>query len=354
VGLGAVVTVGAGGWASDGAASSEIDTSSSVIVGPLECTEIAGRSFVERIVERFAAIDVDTVSIVIEDGTAMPSFRVARSGVTFEVTSDVRRSVREKLSEYSENGIQHAFVQQGDVYTETDLLDLFSFHREARQAVTATRDKEGPLALWVVNCEKAEKIRTGNLFQSREHNSASDYFIRQYVSRLCNPRVIRPFAADILSARCEARPSGTQVRPGVWIDESAEVHRRARIVAPAYIGRASTVEADVLITRCSNVERECCVDCGTVVEDSSILPATRVGVGLDLCHAVASGNRLFNLQRDVVVEISDAKVLRSTVPGRAAVQHKPPRREKKVKVKPDLGKLHPIDAWQFDNNLIQE
>ncbi len=354
MGLGAVVTVGAGGGVSDGAASGDLDAPSSVILGPLECTEIAGRSFVERIVERFAAIDVDTVSIAMQDGSAIPSFRVKRPGVSFEVTSDVPRAVREKLDEYAENGIQHAFVQQGDVYTETDLLDLFSFHREARQVVTATRNKDGVLALWVVNCQKAEKIRTANLFENREHSASPDYFIREYVNRLDHPRAIRQFASDMLSARCEARPSGTQVRPGVWIDEAAAVHRRARIVAPAYIGRASTVEADALITRCSSVERDCCVDCGTVVEDSSILPATRVGVGLDLCHAVASGNRLFNLQRDVVVEISDAKVLRSTVPGRTAVSNEPKRREKRVTVKPDLENLHPIDAWQFDNNLIQE
>jgi hypothetical protein len=36
------------------------------------------------------------------------------------------------------------------------------------------------------------------------------------------------------------------------------------------------------------------------------------------------------------------------------VQHEPARREKRVKVKPDLEELHPMDAWQFDNNLIQE
>ena len=108
----------------------------------------------------------------------------------------------------------------------------------------------------------------------------------------------------------------TEVRPGVWLDEGSEIHRRARVVAPAYIGCASKVRADALITRLSDIERDCCIDCGTVVEDTSVLANTTIGICLDLCHAVVSGNILLNLEREVLIEISDSRVLRSTNAGR--------------------------------------
>ena len=83
------------------------------------------------------------------------------------------------------------------------------------------------------------------------------------------------------------------------------MHRWARIVAPAYIGRGSKIMEDTLITRHSTIEKNCCVDYGTVVEDSSILQNTDIGICLDVCHAVANGNKLLSLDRDVVIEISD-------------------------------------------------
>jgi NDP-sugar pyrophosphorylase family protein len=94
------------------------------------------------------------------------------------------------------------------------------------------------------------------------------------------------------------------------MDDGAEVHRRARIVAPAYVGRASKVMEDTLITRFSSIEKGCCIDYGTVIENSSILENTQVGICLDVCHAVANGNKLLSLGHDVVVEISDPSVLR--------------------------------------------
>jgi UDP-3-O-[3-hydroxymyristoyl] glucosamine N-acyltransferase len=62
---------------------------------------------------------------------------------------------------------------------------------------------------------------------------------------------------------------GREIKPRVWVDDGAQLHRRARVVAPAYIGRASSVREDTLITRFSNVESFCEVDYGTAIEDDS-------------------------------------------------------------------------------------
>ncbi|MGA8273567.1 MAG: hypothetical protein WB919_18535 [Candidatus Sulfotelmatobacter sp.] len=355
--LGAVVAVGSNNqWCSQDSTmplDAAGDVQKSLLSEPLECVEIAGRSLAERIVEGFTAVDM-VVAVLVESGTSLPRFRAAYQNVTVEVVRDLSSAISQKLSDFSQQGIDHAFVNCADTFAETDLLDLFCFHRESRQRVTPTCDQQGSLALWVVDCAKAEDVPVETLLHDARSNAASRYFIREYTTRLNDPRDLRQFASDMLRGRCQTGPSGREVRPGVWIDEDVEIHRRARIVAPAYIGSGSKIKADALITRFSNVERDSCIDCGTVVEDSSILAGTTVGIWLDMCHAIASGNRLLNLERNVLVEISDPKVLRSSSVGHKFVPSASGQPEPLQKVS-DLQEARPIPgAWQLGSNLIQE
>jgi carbonic anhydrase/acetyltransferase-like protein (isoleucine patch superfamily) len=358
VGLGAVVTIGAKSQDSslDGTGLLELpENHESFLEVPLECVEVAGRSLLERLIERFVAIDAECVTILVEAGLfpRIPPFRAEYRNVTVKVVRELYSAITQELADFSQKGIGHAFINSADAYAETDLLDLFSFHREARQSATRTFDKAGPLALWVVDCAKAQRGDLESFLHDAGSDAAPKYFVREYVSRLLHPRDLRQLAGDILRRSCVTGPSGKQIRPGVWIDNDAEVHRRARIVAPAYLGCASKIKADALITRFSNIERECCVDSGTVVEDSSILPNTSVGICLDLCHAVASGNKLWNLERDVVVEIVDPSVMRFTSAHRKIAARSSERMEASepnvVLQKPQMP-----ETWQFENNLIQE
>jgi NDP-sugar pyrophosphorylase family protein len=151
---------------------------------------------------------------------------------------------------------------------------------------------------------------------SSPDGTPSAYLTSGYVNRLNDARDLRRLAVDAFLGRCAIRPRGREIKPGVWIDDGARVHRSARIVAPAYIGRGTRVRASALITRCSNVERRCLVDYGTAIEDSSMLPYTYVGRGLDLAHSVCDGSRLVNLARNVAVTVEDAKIIGRTVSGR--------------------------------------
>jgi hypothetical protein len=278
---------------------------------PLAYLDVLGRSTAERIIERFVHADVDVVSVFQASGSSAtrPSF-TAFENVTYRVVRDTTAALQHTLQEYSRNGIEHAFLIMGSVYAETDLLDLFYFHREAKQVVTRAIDREGPLDLWVVDCAKVQEKDLKTL-RAQNDPVGTPYFIREYVNRLNHPRDLRRFATDLLRGRCLMRPPGREVKRGIWIDEGADVHRRARIVAPAYVGRASKISEDTLITRFSTVEKNCCVDYGTVIEDSSILQNTEIGICLDVCHAVATGNKLLSLDRNVVIEISDPSVMRS-------------------------------------------
>jgi len=312
VGLGAIVVPGELYRNAPAGIAPNMDA---LLSDPLAYLEVAGRSTLERTIERFVRAEVDAVSVLqTEAGSrgVRPSF-TAFENVEFQTVSDLRPAIQQKLQEYSQSGIEHSFLLFGNIYAETDLLDLFYFHREARQTATRTLNREGTLDLWVVDCLKAQDFDLDAMFLQPK-TSSNSYFIREYVNRLITARDLRRLASDLLQGRCVARPSGREVKRGIWIDEGAEVHRWARVVAPAYIGSSSKIMQDTLITRQSSVEKNCCIDYGTVVEDSSILQNTEIGICLDVCHAIANGNKLLSLDRDVVIEISDPAVMRSNYP----------------------------------------
>jgi hypothetical protein len=317
VGVGAIVVIGRefGAFGS----TSPFETGQSVLLPqPLACVDILGRSTVARAIERFARNDVDTVTILSpeESFCGVPAeFAGTVDTVNVRVVTDVFSAITQQLQEYSQNGVGHSFVASANMYAEADLLDLFYFHREARQTVTRGFDREGALELWVVDCAKAQQSDIQSLL-TRTEEPGTAYFIRDYVSRLQHLRDVRRLVSDALCGRCSMRPPGREIKPGIWVEEGAEIHRRARIVAPAYLASGSKVKEDTLITRCSSIEKDCYVDCGTVIEDSSILANTHIGIWLDVCHAVASGNKLLSLEHDVVVEISDPSVMRSNSPDR--------------------------------------
>lgn len=359
VGLGAIVVIGAEfeGVRSSAPLGSERERP---LAEPLACIDVLGRSMTERTVERFVRAGVEVISVLVpvEMAHMVQPRSISFENLKIQVVADVSSAVTQKLGDFSRDGVEHAFIVCASVYTETDLLDLFYFHREARQAATRALHSEGPLNLWVVDCAKAYHTDLEGLLAQAEGTAAS-YFIRDYVNRLTHPRDLRRLVSDALRGRCAMRPSGVELKPGIWVDEGAEIHRRARVVAPAYIGRGSKVLEDTLITRCSNIERGCYVDYGTVIEDSSILANTHVGIWLDVCHAVANGNKLLSLARNVALEISDRSIMRTISSVREesrnnnldfyeAQQVITELDQQEQTVEPRTSK-----AWQFGANLIQ-
>jgi NDP-sugar pyrophosphorylase family protein len=310
VGLGVIIILGTrflSGW--------EQNSPGSFLEKPFCCVDVLGRPTIERMLEQFLRLEVEQATILTPAPCSrlIPPMRGKYASVKVKGVSDLSSAVTQVLNEYSQTGIENCFLISGSLYTETDLLDLFFFHREAMRPVTRAITQHGPLDLWVVECDRASHWNLENLLTGRR---VASYLIGGYVRRLDHPRDLRCLIADALSGHCGMRPLGREVRPGIWIDEGADVDRLARIVAPAYIGRRSKVKEDALITRCSSIEHDCSINYGTVIENSSILAHTSVGIWLDVRHAVASGDRLFSLSRGVTVEISDPSVMRSNVPVR--------------------------------------
>ncbi len=102
---------------------------------------------------------------------------------------------------------------------------------------------------------------------------------------------------------------GRQIRPGVWAGPGAQIEREARIVAPAYIGAGAKICKSAVITRGSNVERNAFVDCGTVVENASVLPSSYVGAGLDVSMLSSASVASRTLHRKIEIEVHDRSLL---------------------------------------------
>lgn len=243
----------------------------------------------------------DSVSVVANGGFQT---RVATSGL-----AAVDRATH-AFAEYQRQGFEAVLVVRCGAYVEVDVAEMLSFHQQEGCEVTRafTDTDNGPLDVWLA--EPTALPDHAPLLSSLFSARAAMFRSQKYANRLQSPRDFRRLVLDCFQGRCNLRPQGTEVKPGVWICEGAQIARSARIVAPAFIGRNVRISDECLITRASNIECNSAVDYGTVVEDTSILSNTYVGIGLDLSHSIVNGHSLLNLQHNVSLEITDPVVMR--------------------------------------------
>jgi NDP-sugar pyrophosphorylase family protein len=258
------------------------------------------------LIEDLQCAGIDTISVFADATVAALQGGIHSSAkITVRATEDSWTAAR-KAAAYNDVSVS-TLVVRASAYVDFDLEDMLQFHRQQGRGVTRAFDSDGLLDIWIVDQARIAEFED---LPSALRASPARYMVRGYVNRLEHPRDLRRLVVDGLTSRCRLRPLGSETRPGVWIDEGAQVNRDARVVAPAYIGRGAKVEAQCLVTRCSNVESNCHIDYGTVVEDSSILANTYLGIGLDLSHSIVEGNNLLNLERNVTLEIADPCVIR--------------------------------------------
>ena len=271
---------------------------------PWASLELLGQIPVAAIAQNLKAV-CDSVS-VIATGTSR-AFATTSDQVTGDFAADC-------LANYRQEGFDAVLIARCGAYVELDAADMYAFHQEQGCGVTrAFADANGePLDVWMVD---PSALREQMPLLSALCSVQSEMYRSQgYVNRLQGPRDYRRLVLDVFHARCRLRPQGTEINPGIWIGEGAQVERSARIVAPALIGRNVRISDECLITRGSNIESDSHIDFGTAVEESSILSNSYVGVGLDLTHSIVNGRNLLNLQHNVNLEITDPVVMRENTP----------------------------------------
>lgn len=282
---------------------------------PLATLDVAGKSPLQRMAERLQQYGISQLSAVVEDA---PSAGVRNFGLPSDATylsaapDRFWRTAENAFNEMAQSGAELVVLVRLGAYAEADFEKFVQFHIDHGGRVTQLAS--GPRKLEIFCISASRRNDAASLFRTQLSHCRIECPLHRdegYLNPLAGPRDLRQFAIDILTRQTQTCPGGKETKPGVWIAPGARVEKGARVLAPAFVGSMARIRAGAVVTRCSSVERHAEVDCGTVVENSTVLPFSYVGAGLDLAHSVAGMGRIVNLYRDVDVEIVDPKLISS-------------------------------------------
>jgi NDP-sugar pyrophosphorylase family protein len=278
---------------------------------PQALLDIAGQTPLQRAVERLRHFGVSQVSAVVE-GKAVPEILENKTGMQCIVATRQRlwRVAENAFNEMAQEGAELVLVIRLGAYAEIDFERLVQFHLESACRVSQLRGGAANLDVFCISASRrndAASLFRSQLMRCRSECPCLEH--RGYVNPLVTAADLRQFAIDILTLKTVTRPAGEEARPGVWIAPGAVIEKGARLLAPAFIGRQAKVRFGAVITRCSSIEHHAEIDCGTVVENSTVLPFSYVGAGLDLAHSVVGMGRVANLRRNAAVRIRDGKLV---------------------------------------------
>jgi NDP-sugar pyrophosphorylase family protein len=282
---------------------------------PLATLDVAGKSTLQRTAERLQQYGISSVSAVVE---ATPNSGVRNFGLPSDVTcvsaapDRFWRTAESVFNDMAQSGAELVILIRLGAYAEVDFEKQVQFHIDRKERVTRMASDEQMLEIFCISASRRNDA--ASLFRTQLAHCRSECPVLQhdgYVNPLATARDLRQFAIDILTRQTQTCPAGKEVKPGVWTAPGAMIEKGARVLAPAFVGSLARIRSGAVITRCSSVERHAEVDCGTVVENSTVLPFSYVGAGLDLAHSIAGMGRIVNLHRDVTVTIADRKLLGS-------------------------------------------
>lgn len=275
--------------------------------------DVAGKSALHRMAERLQQFGISSISAVVETA---PSFRTRDYGLPSDIAcfsaapERFWRTAESVFNDMAQSGAELVILVRLGAYAEADFERLVQFHLDHQGRVTQMTCGEQPLEIFCISASRRNDA--ASLFRTQLTRCRSECPLFQhegYFNSLAGPRDLRQFAIDILTRKTQTCPAGEEAKPGVWIAPGALVERGARILAPAFVGSMARIRAGAVITRCSSIEHNAEIDCGTVIENSTVLPFSYVGAGLDLGHSVAGQGRIVNLRRDVDVVIVDPKLI---------------------------------------------
>jgi hypothetical protein len=288
---------------------------------PVACLDVLGRPVLHRIADRLYRFGLSGLTVVGDAGPQGAPFLRRAVRADFRWISapgdSLWRAAQRAFSDYAQNGADLIIILRLGAYAEIDFEHLLQFHLDQNSRVTAVAGPGGELlGAFVISASRRNDAAF--LLRHRLQDSRAPllrYPFSGYLNPMATAGDLRRLAVDAFCGRVQIAPDGDQIRPGLWVARGARVHRGARVLAPAFIGEHAKVRACAVITRCSVLEHHTEVDCGTVVEDATLLPYTSIGAGLDVAHSVVGFRKVTHLQRLVEVEISDPRLVSMVAPG---------------------------------------
>lgn len=277
----------------------------------LACIDVLGQSVLDRTVARLHRTHVPHIFVVASPHcTGLRHTRGAKVTIA-ETQADRWSAAHRILKKQAHRGIDTILIAEFGAYAEFDFDRALNFHRAQGQPVTPLRDHTGELGYWFVETEWVKSTGDRRLPFSNDAmiRRSVPFLVEGYVNRLAKARDFRRLVVDAFLGRCGITPQGREIRPGVWVDEDVQLHKTARVVAPAYLGRNTTVHPFAVITRFSNLERRSQVGEGSVVANASVLPHTMIGRGLDVSAAMVDGSEWVDLRRNIALQIPDPNLV---------------------------------------------
>ena len=242
---------------------------------------VVGKTVLERWIERVRDLGVGLVSVV---------------------DRDVRMPNRlNTMVDWAKQGVDQILLILLGSYAEVELNDLIQFHHEGRNRITRVFDLHGPLGINLL--DRTAVLKNGGACPDDNRSHSSRYEFGGYVSRLSSTVAYRKLVQDALEGKCAIQPAGIQAQEKVWIDPTARIDPSVQIKGPCYIGARSRLNAGVVVTGYSSVERDCEIDIGTTLEGASVLPNTYLAPGLHVKNSVVDGTRLEHFDHGVTVDL---------------------------------------------------
>lgn len=296
---------------------------------PAVLVDVLGKNTVVRTLENLSRLGLGDVAVVAEKDLADSRLvRESVAGVNMVAAPEGQlwRAAEQQFESAAEDST-HILIVRLNAYAELDFEELLEHHRSHANKVTrvfhGSPENLRPLDIFLVNSSRRndaafllrsemENSRTGTPFLATAEKN-------EYVNFLQHEADLRQLASDALHRICKMQPAGTELRPGIWAATDSRIDKRARLVAPVFIGSRAHICPGAVITRGSSIERHSVVGNKTVVENGTILPYTNLGPGLDVSHSLVGSRHIFNLQRNVCTPIQDPRLL-SQVPASAGAR----------------------------------
>jgi len=173
----------------------------------LATVEVLGRSVLARLAEELRRAGVEEIS----------TFESVVDRQGFDSPRETWSRANEQWITCRQSGVEATLIIRVGAYVEWDFKDALLFHSAHGRAITRAFDRAEPLDLWIVDSAQVNE-ETDLLGVLREAEPAR-YVVRGYVNRLEHPKDLRRLVVDALTSRCGLRPQGTEVRPGIWLDD---------------------------------------------------------------------------------------------------------------------------------------
>lgn len=239
-------------------------------------------------------------------------------------------------------------VISGDIISDFDLTTALAYHkRKSSIATILLHQVDDPSDFGIVQHEAdgrisrfLEKPRSTEIFSSTintgiyilepEALSSIPYFTTYDFARDLFPRMLRNFEPvygcrlpgywcdvgnvidyrnahfDTLIGKAHLNITGTEVEPGVWIGEDAEIHQTAELVGPLFLGTSAEVRKNAALKPFAVVGDNSLVDEAASVARSIVGSGALIGKGTRVTDCVIGCNYKVDEQKRINNQIVDS------------------------------------------------